>query len=152
LSIAKNVLGWGDRRPQGVMNSKGNMKAREPVRGVIIHYHEIALKGKNRGFFLKQLEANLLAATRDLDCGPLLRPAGRLFLTIREETPWDVMRQRLSCVFGIANFAPAFMMTPDLELLARWIEEEVSGRSFHSFRIAARRAFKTFPYTSQQIN
>lgn len=134
------------------MSSKGNVTARESVRGVLIHYHEIALKGNNRSFFLKQLEANLLAATRDLDCGPLLRPAGRLFLTMREETPWDVMRQRLSCVFGIANFAPAFMMAPNLELLAQRIEEEVSGRSFRSFRIAARRAFKTFPHTSQQIN
>lgn len=134
------------------MNSKGNVTAREPVRGVLIHYHEIALKGKNRSFFLRQLETNLLAATRDLDCGPLLRPAGRLFLTMREETPWDVIRQRLSCVFGIANFAPAFMMAPNLELLAQRIEEEVAGRSFRSFRIAARRAFKTFPHTSQQIN
>lgn len=128
------------------------MMARPPVRGVLIHYHEIALKGKNRGFFLKQLEANLLLATRDLDCGPLRRPAGRLFLEMREETSWEVLRQRLSRVFGIANFAPAFTMAPNLELLAQRIEEEVSSRSFRSFRVAARRAFKTFPQTSQEIN
>lgn len=135
-----------------MMNSKGDMKVRKPVRGALIHYHEIALKGKNRCFFLKQLEANLLAATRALDCGPLLRPAGRLFLTMREEHSWEVVRQRLNWVFGIANFSPAFMMAPNLELLTQRIEEEVSGRSFRSFRVAARRAFKTFPYTSQQIN
>ena len=126
--------------------------ARSPEKGALIHYHEIALKGKNRGFFLRQLEANLLLATRDLDCGPLRRPAGRLFLQMREETSWEVLRQRLSRVFGIANFAPAFTMAPNLELLAKRIEEEVSGRSFRSFRIAARRAFKTFPQTSQEIN
>ncbi|MDE2181071.1 MAG: tRNA 4-thiouridine(8) synthase ThiI, partial [candidate division NC10 bacterium] len=126
--------------------------ARPPVKGVLIHYHEIALKGKNRGFFLKQLEANLLQATSDLDCGSLRRPAGRLFLEMREGTSWEVLRQRLSRVFGIANFAHAFMMAPNLELLAKLIEEEVSDRSFRSFRVAARRAFKTFPQTSQQIN
>lgn len=134
------------------MKHEGHAKTRPPVRGALIHYHEIALKGKNRNFFLKQLEANLLAATRDLDCGPLQRPAGRLFLTMREGSAWEVMRQRLSCAFGIANFAPAFMMAPDLELLARRIQEEIADRSFHSFRVAARRAFKTFPQTSQQIN
>jgi thiamine biosynthesis protein ThiI len=126
--------------------------AQLPVKGALIHYHEIALKGKNRGFFLKQLEANILLATRDLDCGPLRRPAGRLFLEMREETSWEVLRQRLSRVFGIANFSPAFTMAPNLELLAKQIEEEVSGRSFRSFRVAARRAFKTFPQTSQEIN
>src|SRR5574337_174735 len=134
------------------MKREGYSRTRPPVRGALVHYHEIALKGKNRGFFLKQLEANLLAATRDLDCGPLLRPAGRLFLTMREETPWEVMRQRLSCVFGVANFAATFMMAPNLELLAQRIEGEIADRSFRSFRVAARRAFKTFPQTSQQIN
>ncbi|MDD5559430.1 tRNA uracil 4-sulfurtransferase ThiI [Candidatus Methylomirabilis sp.] len=125
---------------------------RPSVKGALIHYHEIALKGKNRGFFLRQLEANLLLATRDLDCGPLRRPAGRLFLEMREETSWEVLRQRLSRVFGIANFSPALAMAPDLELLAKRIEEEVSSRAFRSFRVAARRAFKTFPQTSQEIN
>jgi thiamine biosynthesis protein ThiI len=134
------------------MKSAGNASVRPPVRGALIHYHEIALKGKNRGFFLKQLKANILAATRDLDCGPLRRPAGRLFLELREESSWEVLRQRLSRIFGIANFAPAFTMAPNLELLAQRIEEEVSGRSFRNFRVAARRAFKTFPQTSQQIN
>src|SRR5574337_81564 len=134
------------------MKREGYSRTRPPVRGALIHYHEIALKGKNRNFFLKQLEANLLAATRDLDCGPLRRPAGRLFLTMGEETSWEVLRQRLSRVFGIANFSPAFTMAPNLELLAQRIEEEVSGRSFRSFRVAARRAFKTFPQTSQEIN
>ena len=134
------------------MKRTGGASARPPARGALIHYHEIALKGKNRNFFLKQLEANILLATRDLGCGPLKRLAGRLFLEMREETSWEVLRQRLSRVFGIANFAPAFMMAPNLELLAQRIEEEVSSRSFHSFRVAARRAFKTFPQTSQEIN
>ena len=44
--------------------------------GALIHYHEIALKGKNRGFFLKQLAANLRMASQDLAVGPLRRPAG----------------------------------------------------------------------------
>src|SRR5574337_803568 len=134
------------------MKREGYSRTRPPVRGALVHYHEIALKGKNRGFFLKQLEANLLAATRDLDCGPLRRPAGRLFLTMGEGTSWEVLRQRLSRIFGIANFAPSFAMAPNLELLAKRIEEEVSGRSFRSFRVAARRAFKTFPQTSQEIH
>ena len=134
------------------MKRTGGASAAPPAMGALIHYHEIALKGKNRSFFLKQLEANILLATRDLNCGPLKRLAGRLFLSMHAETSWEVLRQRMSRVFGIANFSPAVMVAPNLELLAQRIEEEVSSRSFHSFRVAARRAFKTFPQTSQEIN
>jgi thiamine biosynthesis protein ThiI len=126
--------------------------AHPPAKGAIIHYHEIALKGKNRGFFLGQLTANLRTALRDLDVGPLRRPAGRLFLEMRGGASWESVRQRLSPVFGIANFAPAFRVPADLESLRTSIEAEVSRRRFASFRVAARRAFKTFPQTSQQIN
>ena len=123
-----------------------------PVKGALIHYHEIALKGKNRGFFLKQLAANLRMASRDLEVGPLRRPTGRFYLEMRDGTPWEALQERLSSVFGIANFAAAFRVPPDLELMAKRIESEVAGRSFASFAVAARRAFKSFPHTSQEIN
>jgi thiamine biosynthesis protein ThiI len=122
------------------------------TRGILVHYHEIALKGRNRSFFLKQLAANLRAATRGLDVGPIRRLAGRLFLTMREETPWPEVRDRVACAFGVANFAPAFRVAPDVALLATSIQRELDGRAFGSFRVAARRAFKTFPHTSQEIN
>jgi thiamine biosynthesis protein ThiI len=118
----------------------------------LIHYHEIALKGKNRGFFLKQLAANIRMATRDFEVGPLRRPVGRLYLEMRGGTPWEALRERLSRVFGIANFAAAFRVAPDLGRIDKLIEDEIAGRSFASFRVAARRAFKTFPQTSQEIN
>ncbi len=122
------------------------------VKGALIHYHEIALKGKNRGFFLKQLATNLRLASADLGVGPLRRPAGRFFLEMREGTSWEALRERLSRVFGIANFAAASRVAPDLELLGKSIEVEVSARRFDTFAVAARRAFKTFRHTSQEIN
>ncbi len=126
--------------------------ARATAKGALIHYHEIALKGKNRGFFLKQLATNLQMASADLGVGSLRRPAGRFFLEMREGTSWESLRERLSWVFGIANFAHASRVVPDLKLLAERIEAEVTGRRFETFAVAARRAFKSFPQTSQEIN
>src|SRR3972149_5876834 len=103
------------------------------AKGALIHYHEIALKGKNRGFFLKQFAANLRMASRGLEVGPLRRPSGRFYLEMRDGTPWEALRERVSSVFGIANFAAAFRVPPDLELMATRIESEVAGRSFASF-------------------
>ncbi|MGH7411274.1 MAG: tRNA uracil 4-sulfurtransferase ThiI, partial [Candidatus Methylomirabilis sp.] len=126
--------------------------AHSTLKGALIHYHEIALKGKNRSYFLKQLADNLRTASQDLDVGRLRRPAGRLFLEMHEDTSWEALRERLGWVFGIANFASAFRVAPDLTSLTKSIEAEVSGRSFASFAVAARRAFKSFPQTSQEIN
>jgi thiamine biosynthesis protein ThiI len=124
----------------------------QPTKGALIHYHEIALKGKNRSFFVRQLTANLWTALRDLDVGALRRPAGRLFLEMREGTSWEALRERVGLVFGIANFACATRVEADLATLTKSIEAEVSGRRFASFAVAARRAFKSFPQTSQEIN
>jgi thiamine biosynthesis protein ThiI len=126
--------------------------AQSVTTGALIHYHEIALKGKNRGFFLRQLVANLQAASSGLGVGPLRRAAGRLFMEMGPGTSWEALRDRLSGVFGIANFAEAFRVAPDLESLTNAIQASIAGRSFASFRVAARRAFKTLPHTSQEIN
>ena len=37
------------------------------MKSVIVHYQEIALKGKNRPWFIARLVRNLRAATADLD-------------------------------------------------------------------------------------
>ena len=37
------------------------------MKSVVIHYQEIALKGKNRPWFVARLVRNLKEATRDLD-------------------------------------------------------------------------------------
>ena len=118
----------------------------------LIHYHEIGLKGKNRGRFENQLVRNIKKALGDVPRGSIRRISGRLLLETVPETPSGVVRDRLAGVFGIANFSEAILVAPELDKIreAAWALAEKS--TFETFKIAARRGDKTLPFTSNDLN
>lgn len=121
------------------------------MNSVIIHYHEIALKGRNRPRFINQLVRNIKNVTFDLDVPDVRVLPGRVELILGTGTSWDAVRLRIERVFGIANFSHATRADPDIESLARTIDAALGERQVSSFRVSARRSDKRFPLTSQQI-
>ena len=119
---------------------------------VVVRYHEIALKGRNRPFFVGRLAENLRRATADLGDVKVRTLAGRLALEAPEEVPWEVLRERVASVFGISNFSRAAEVAPDLEALKAAAVESLRGRGFGSFRVTTKRSFKGFPKTSAEID
>src|SRR6185295_16837038 len=75
------------------------------MKSVILHYQEIALKGKNRPWFVARLVRNLREATSDLDVRAVRVLMGRIEMELGPDAQWEVIRARLSRVFGIGNFA-----------------------------------------------
>ncbi len=121
------------------------------MRSVIVHYQEIALKGRNRPWFIEQLTQNLRTVTADLDVREVRPLAGRIELVLGPSAEWEQVKARLSTVFGIANFAQAGQTTPDLDALGEAILRDLGDRSPRSFRVSVRRADKRFPMTSPAI-
>ena len=121
------------------------------MNSVIIHYHEIALKGRNRPQFINQLVRNIKNVTFDLDVPDVRVLPGRVELILGTGTSWDAVRLRIERVFGIANFSHATRADPDIESLARTIDAALGERQVSSFRVSARRSDKRFPLTSPQI-
>ncbi len=122
------------------------------MRCVVIHYNEIGLKGKNQPLFLRRLEANLLKATAGTGIRRVEERSGRMVLPLFREADWEAVRDRIRCVFGIANFALAERVEPDMAALKKAVGKALEGRVFRSFKVATRRAFKQFPLTSEDIN
>ncbi len=122
------------------------------MRCVMIHYNEIGLKGKNQPMFLRRLEANLLRATAGAGVRRVEQRSGRMVLHLSREADWEVIRGRLRTVFGVANFSLAERVELDMAALKAAVGKALEGRTFRSFKIAARRAFKQFPLTSEDIN
>ena len=122
------------------------------MRCVVIHYNEIGLKGKNQPLFLRRLEANLLKATVGTGVRRVEERSGRMVLPLSHEANWDVIRVRLRSVFGIANFSLAERVDLDMAELKAAAGKALEGRTFGSFKVATRRAFKQFPLTSEDIN
>ncbi|HEX9445394.1 MAG TPA: tRNA uracil 4-sulfurtransferase ThiI, partial [Candidatus Binatia bacterium] len=119
---------------------------------VLIRYHEIALKKGNRPYFIDLLRRNLVASARGLPLRQSKALQGRLLLSFDDGADRAEIQRRFERVFGAANFSFVERAPADIETLERRIVEEVDGRSFASFRIDARRADKTFPLTSPEIN
>jgi len=118
----------------------------------IVHYHEISLKGGNRPLFLRYLQQNLLRATGDLGPVRVIQLPGRIMLDLPGHPDPHAVYDRLSRVSGIANFALAQRIPSSLDAMKHAVERALAGKSFRSFRITARRAFKTFPQSSVELN
>ncbi len=128
------------------------MPGRAPTPCAIVHYHEISLKGGNRPVFLRYLQENLLRATSDLGPVRVVQLPGRIMLDLAGHPDPDTVRDRLGKVAGIANLALAERTSSSLDALKRAVEGAIADRAFGSFRITARRAFKTFPLSSVELN
>ena len=123
---------------------------------VIVHYQEIALKGRNRPWFIDRLVGNLREMTADLDVKQVRALMGRIEITPGLSADWPELRERLSNVFGVANFARAGTSPPDVDAIAAAIVEQLEAGEGGadvdtSFRVRATRADKTYPLTSPEI-
>jgi len=119
---------------------------------VLVHYHELGLKRGNRPLFLRHLARNLRRATSDL--GPLnvRQVSGRVLLELDGHEHPEAVRDRVRRVCGVASVSLASRVASTVDAMKAAIERQIEGRAFASFRISARRAFKTYPMTSVELN
>ena len=118
---------------------------------VIVHYQEIALKGRNRPWFVERLLANIRAAMAGLDGVKVRALMGRIELQHASHNDWPQVRERLSRLPGIANFLRAAPAACDFDAITETVLGELAEVEANSFRVTARRADKRFPLTSPQI-
>jgi len=126
------------------------------MRCVIIHYHELALKGRNRDFFEQRLVRNIRSALKDLRIKRIESLRSRIRVILPLQTDETRVIDRLARVFGIANFSlsqavPLDLMNPNLDELMQHIGAAVRDRSFESFRVTAKRADKRLVLTSMDV-
>src|SRR5688572_29858766 len=84
---------------------------------VLIRYHEIALKKGNRAYFTELLKRNILSAVQDLGAKEIRSLPARLLLTFHNDVAATTISQRLSGVFGVANFSLVERTARDIDAL-----------------------------------
>lgn len=127
------------------------------MRCAIIHYHELALKGRNRPYFEQRLVRNLRLLLKDLGIKQVDALPGRIRVILPDTAPWPAVKDRLTRVFGIAHFAlaqsvPLDISRPDIEALKTAVGGAVQDLDFSTFRVSTKRADKRFPLTSMDID
>ena len=118
---------------------------------IVVHYQEIALKGKNRPWFLGRLVRNLRRALADLDVAAVRPLMGRIEIVVGSGAAREQVAERIRQTFGVANFSYAARTALDIDALSTAILRDLEGRACGSFRVSARRADKRFPMTSPEI-
>ena len=121
------------------------------MNSIVVHYKELALKGRNRPWFIQMLVRNLKAALAGLHMQAFRSVMGRIEIEMGPETEWEEVRTRIARVFGIANFSPANRGPHDFDALAAAILKDLGDREAASFRVSATRADKRLPFTSPVV-
>src|SRR5437867_10189920 len=128
---------------------------------IVLRYHEIALKGRNRPFFVRRLAENVERATAGLPVGRVRRASARLLLPLVDAAAWPAVRARLARVFGIVNFALAHELpfatragdaAAEVARLGEAVVARLGGVAAPSFRVRTKRSDKRFALTSPEVN
>ncbi len=118
---------------------------------VLVHYSEIALKGKNRQFFAKKLQENIKRAIKG-KYNKVRREHDRIIIYLRPDEDEKYIEKKLKNVFGIEWFAFAYPTDKKIEDVKNEIEKHVTIKRGETAKIIAKRSDKKFPINSMQIN
>lgn len=119
---------------------------------VVVHYAEIALKGRNRPRFEQLLRRQLARALAPLGPVRVRSLFGRVLVELPEGTDFELAAEKLGLVFGVAYFSRASVVRPTLDAIHQAVDEFVDNASFETFGVNVRRADKKHPWTSTELN
>src|SRR5256712_13409787 len=74
---------------------------------VIAHYHELALKGRNRPFLVDRLLRNLRETLPRISPRPVESLAGRTPISLDDPNQWSTIKTPPDAVSGPAHLSPA---------------------------------------------
>jgi len=118
---------------------------------IVVHYHELWLKGGNRRFFLGKLFTALRQALQGIPVERIEQPGDRFLVRLGAGAPLEEALRRVERVLGIAYYAVARPVERDMDALCRAAWEEIESLRFGTFAVRAKRSDKTFPHGTMEI-
>jgi len=121
---------------------------------VMLRFGEVALKGKNRSYFINGLVRNVQRALMPLGRGyRVSTPYGRIFVDLPEDYDLALVTGALHKVFGLVSFSPVVQVKAEMDAIREAaLGELLADGQPETFKVAARRSFKNFPLDSMEIN
>jgi thiamine biosynthesis protein ThiI len=119
---------------------------------ILLRYGEVALKGKNRSYFLRKLRRNVRACLKANELeGKVWQEGQRLFL---ETDMVEGALEAVQKVFGLVSLSPVSVVPANLDDIVKagvGIAHRADLEPSRTFRVKARRADKSFPLISPEI-
>ena len=120
-------------------------------RVLILHYHEIWLKGGNKNYFLSRLISAVKRSVADLPVQSIQLVADRLVLYPRDESALPLILDRLRRVFGLAYIAPARVVENDITSMGLVACEMMAEKNPQNFAVRAKIADFEFAMNSMEL-
>jgi thiamine biosynthesis protein ThiI len=117
----------------------------------VAHYPELALKGRNRPWFVATLVRRLRERLAGLPVREVRAYKGHVEVMLHPGAESAAVAERLRTTFGLANFAPAIRCAPDLDAIVAAARLVLPDEAPASFRVRATRGDKRFPVPSPEI-
>jgi len=123
----------------------------EPV--IILHHHEIVLKGGNRKYFEQVLIRNIRAAVSGTGGRSVISGGYGKFILLPESAEHaESLVPRLRSVFGLANVCPGVRVAQEMGAIADASVSSLAGLEFRTLRVKTRRVDKRFPVRSMDLS
>lgn len=119
---------------------------------IIVHHHEITLKGNNRRYFEQKLLQNMQLVLSRFPGIVVSGGYGRNMIHIPETVSQSDVVAELKLVFGLANICPGFEVEQNMDLFKQATEALLRDRSFVTMRVDTRRSDKQFEFNSAEVN
>ncbi|MEM3096327.1 MAG: tRNA uracil 4-sulfurtransferase ThiI [Nitrososphaerota archaeon] len=115
---------------------------------LLVHHGEIVLKGRKRGYFERLLIGNLEYV---LGSGfKITRDENRLVITSVASGLEPALRE-IGYVAGVSSYSMALRCSPTIEMIMDTSVKLLSGVSFSTFAVEAKRSFKGHPFNSMDV-
>jgi tRNA uracil 4-sulfurtransferase len=118
---------------------------------IVVHYHELWLKGRNRRFFLGKLFTALRQSLEGMAVERIEQPGDRFLVRLGAGAAVEEVIGRIERVFGVAYYAVARPVERDMEALCGAAWDEIEPLRFSSFAVRAKRSDKEFPHSTMEI-
>tara|TARA_Y100000590_G_scaffold441818_1_gene569108 strand:- start:16982 stop:18163 length:1182 start_codon:yes stop_codon:yes gene_type:complete len=123
------------------------------LKTAIVRYHEIALKGHNRSWFINTLVENINRKLYGLKA-KVSRDDSGIRIKYSDTVPNTEIIEKLSTIFGIAKFKLVETSEIEIDSLIKTVKKvlEENTLPFNTFKLNSNRSNKSYPLTSMELN
>lgn len=118
---------------------------------ILIRFGELNTKGKNKQDFIKLLFENTKSATKDIPSLSYRLTHDRIYIDY-DNTYVEQLIARLKDVSGIASFSRVYSVENEIEAIKDCALAFVKLQEGKTFKVKTRRADKSFPFHSDDVN
>lgn len=121
---------------------------------LLLRFGEFTLKGKNRSRFERSVHNHIKSVLRPFPKANIIKEYGRLYVELNGESP-EALAGALKKVFGLVSISPVRVCPSELDSIIKTAVEFVGQKVLTketTFKVTARRVWKPFPHSSQEMN